>query len=91
MVVIEELLSELVDVISDVHVYLVRHDEDAHRYIKVTLALSDRSTLRVSEFGGRGEDPVKYSYWWLDGCGNLIRGAVRPALHHPEYAVFAIH
>ncbi len=71
---IDMLFAEFGDVVSDVDIHSVSTEEESYRYIKVTVRLADGSSLRVSEFTIPGEDPIRYSYYWLDSANTLIVG-----------------
>lgn len=87
---IDMLFAEFGDIVSDVDIHSVSTEEESYRHIKVTVRLVDGSSLRVSEFTISGEDPVRYSYYWLDSAGVLIAGWDN-APHHREVSTFPHH
>lgn len=87
---IEDLLTEFGDIVSDIDVDSISTDKDDYRHIKVILRFIDGSSLRISEFATPGKNPIRYSYYWLDSCSNLIIGWDN-APHHRSISTFPHH
>lgn len=87
---IDMLFAEFGDVVSDVDIHSVSAEEESYRHIKLTVRLADGSNLRVSEFTIPGEDPIRYSYYWLDSANTLIVGWDN-APHHRGVSTFPHH